>query len=55
MMIIRIHLTLYQVSLSVIEHFYIWCCAPYVTVVEAHEMVPRSYDYIAIMTPLVVV
>lgn len=55
MMIIRIHLTLYQVSLSVMEHFYILCCAPCITVVEAHEMVPRSYDDIAIMTPLIIV
>jgi hypothetical protein len=31
MMIIRIHLTLYQVSLSVMEHFDGLCCAPSIT------------------------
>jgi hypothetical protein len=55
MMIIRIHLTLYQVSLSVVEHFDVLSCAPFVTVVEAREMIRRSYDNIPIMTPLIVV
>jgi hypothetical protein len=55
MMIIRIRLTLYQVSLSVMEHYDVLCRAPFVTVVKAREMIPISYDDVPIMTPLVVV
>jgi hypothetical protein len=55
MMIIRIRLTLYQVSLSVMEHYDVLCHAPFVTVIKDHEMIPISYDDVPIMTLLIVV